>query len=161
MESKNKPTIDEHIQERYAKSIRYYWKSSQSNKRWYKLTRSLTVIIGALVTLIAALTSSSIFPDSSKIGAIFAIATPVLAAVLTIIAGFAQSFQWGSAWQNMVLTAEQMQKEYDKYIVTPENQRDYPGEAVKLNNFVINESKGFFEKMLGNSLPSNSGDENS
>lgn len=140
---------DKLIQKRYRDTINYYWGASNSNKRWYKLTRSLTVIFGALVTLISSLSSSEIIAESSVLEKIFALGTPVLAAVLTIVAGFSQSFQWGSTWQNMVVTASLLQKEFDKYLVTPENERDYARETEKLNEYVISESKGFFERMLG------------
>ena len=144
---------DKLIQERYKNAIGYYWNASRSNKRLYKLTRSLTVIIGASVTLIASLTSSEIIVQYSLVKNIFALGTPVLAAALTIIAGFSQSFQWGSTWQNMVITAEQLQKEFDKYMVTPENERDFSKETDKLNEYVLAESKGFFERMLGTAMP--------
>ena len=77
-----------------------------------------------------------------------------MAAVLTTIAGFTQSFQWGSTWQNMVLTAQQLQKEFDRYLVTPINERNFSKEAEVLNAFVINESRGFFDRMLGIAKPS-------
>ena len=44
---------DLYIQNRYKAVIEYYWKASKNNKRWYKVTRTLTVILGASVTLIA------------------------------------------------------------------------------------------------------------
>lgn len=141
------------IRKGYQNAIDYYWKSSKSNKSYYKLTRSLTVIFGALVTLISSLTSSNIITKSSFVETIFIIGTPILAFILTIIAGFAQSFQWGSTWQNMVITAEELQKEFDKYLVTPDDKRNYQEEAEKLNGYVINESKGFFARMLGSPLP--------
>ena len=155
MANQNEKNLDEHIQKRYNDAIRYYWSASKSNKRWYKVTRSLTVIVGALVTLIASLASSKILEQSPVAKTVFALGTPVLAALLTIIAGFSQSFQWGSAWQNMVLTAQYLQKEYDKYFVTPENERKYSEEADKVNNFVITETENFFERMLGGAKPSN------
>jgi len=141
------------IQKRYRETISYYWHASNSNKRWYKLTRSLTVIFGALVTLISSLSSSEIIAESSTLEKVFALGTPVLAASLTVVAGFSQSFQWGSTWQNMVVTAEILQKEFDRYLVTPENERDYSKETEKLNEYVISESKGFFERMLGTAIP--------
>jgi len=140
---------DQHINDRYVNAIEYYWQASRNNKKWYKLTWAFTVILGALVTLIASLASSTLLEHNTLIKDIFVIATPILAACLTIIAGFSQSFQWGSAWQNMVLTAQQLQKEYDRYLVTEPSQRDFIAEADLLNKFVINESKGFFERMLG------------
>ena len=143
--------MDEYIKDRYTDAIGYYWKASKNNKKWYKATRSLTVIFGALVTLIASLASSKIITGFPSLEVMFALGTPVLAALLTIVAGFSQSFQWGSTWQNMVLTAQHLQKEFDKYLVTPESERNYSKEAEKLNNFVINESEGFFERMLGGS----------
>jgi hypothetical protein len=141
--------MDKLIRESYNKAIKYYWGASDSNKRWYKITRSLTVIIGATVTLIASLASSEIIVSSPWMKTTFTLGTPILAAILTIVAGFSQSFQWGSAWQNMVLTAERLQKEFDIYKVTPLDERNYLEEAEKLNNYVITESEGFFERMLG------------
>ena len=58
MDTQNENEMDKHIQQRYMDSIDYYWDASRANKRWYKRTRSYTVIIGALLTLIASLTSS-------------------------------------------------------------------------------------------------------
>jgi hypothetical protein len=155
--------MDKHIQKRYADAINYYWGASRANKRWYKRTRSYTVILGALVTLIASLTSSTIInhcvnlpfiEKCIKLKMVFDLGTPVLAAVLTIVAGFSQSFQWGSTWQNMVLTAQQLQKEYDRYLVSPVASRNYNAEAEILNGYVINESRGFFDRMLGIAKPS-------
>jgi len=151
MEDLNNNSTDKYIQDRYRNAIDYYWSASKNNKKWYKATRSLTVIFGALVTLIASLASSKIFDGIPALEILFALGTPILAALLTIIAGFSQGFQWGSTWQNMILTAQQLQKEFDKYLVIPENERNYLEEAEKLNNFVINESEGFFERMLGGS----------
>ncbi len=152
MENLNFDQEDKLIQGKYQKAIDYYWSASRSNKRWYKLTRSLTVIFGALVTLIASLTSSVIITAHPPIEKLFILGTPILAALLTIVAGFSQSFQWGSTWQNMVITAQELQKELDKYLVTPIEKRDYLVEAEKLNSYVITESRGFFERMLGSAL---------
>ena len=148
-ESGSNKEMDEYIQGRYREAIAYYWSASRTNKAWYKWTRSLTVVFGALVTLIASLTSSTIIADYPRLATAFALGTPVLAALLTIVAGFSQSFQWGSVWQNMILTAQQLQREFDRYLVTPMNKRKFGEEADKLNRFVISESEGFFERMLG------------
>jgi hypothetical protein len=149
MEEPKIKDMDEFIRGRYQEAIDYYWAASRSNKAWYKTTRSLTIIFGALVTLIASLASSEIVNQYEFTKILFSIGTPVLAASLTIIAGFSQSFQYGSAWQNMVLTAQKLQKEYDNYLVTPPNERDYLEESDKLNSFVISETEGFFERILG------------
>jgi hypothetical protein len=141
--------MDNYIQTRFKNAIEYYWAASRSNKHWYKTTRSLTIIFGALVTLVASLTSSEMINKFEGVQFLFSIATPILAASLTIIAGFSQSFQYGSAWQNMVLTAQQLQKEYDSYLVTPPDKRDYLKESNKLNSYVISETENFFERILG------------
>jgi hypothetical protein len=143
-----KVEMDKHINDRYLNAINYYWSASKSNKKWYKITRSFTVILGALVTLIASLSSSKLI-ENTRISDFFIIGTPVIAACLTIIAGFSQSFQWGSAWQNMVLTAQLLQKEYDRYLVTMPSERDLVNEADILNKFLIKETESFFERMLG------------
>ena len=161
MEENNKNDKDIYIEEKYLTTIAYYWNASKLNKRWYKITRSLTIILGALVTLVASLSSSTHFVGTPE--TIFAIATPFLAALLTIIAGFSQSFQWGSTWQNMVLTAQYLQKEYDEFLLTPVNKRNYITESEKLNNYIITESETFFERMLGGVKPKgqkNGSDEN-
>jgi hypothetical protein len=85
---------------------------------------------------------------------LFALGTPLLAALLTIIAGFSQSFQWGSTWQNMILTAQRLPREFDEYLVTPENERNFLEEAEKLNGFVIIETEGFFERLIGRTISS-------
>ena len=140
---------DQYIRNRYENAIEYYWRASRNNKRWYKVTRSLTVILGAMVTLIASLSSSSIFGQNSLANEVLSVSTPMMAALLTIIAGFSQSFQWGSAWQNMVLTAQHLQAEFDEYLVTSPDKRDYRAEVLKLNEFILVESSGFFDRMLG------------
>ncbi len=154
MENQDEIDKDKYIQNRYAAAIEYYWAASQANKRWYKITRSLTVIVGALVTLIASLSSSTFIADSDTLKTLFALGTPLLAAMLTVTAGFSQSFQWGSTWQNMVLTAQQLQNEFDGYLVTPPENRNHAEEVNKLNKFIIVESEGFFERMLGVAKPS-------
>lgn len=153
MDTSHTEEADKIICTRYEDAINYYWNASKDNKRWYKITRSLTVVFGALVTLVASLTSSKIITETLGLETLFSLGTPILAAMLTIIAGFSQSFQWGSTWQNMVLTAQQLQKEYDVYLVTPVDKRNHKNESEKLNAFVIAESEGFFERMLGGAKP--------
>ena len=84
---------------------------------------------------------------------VFAIGTPVLAVLLTIIAGFSQNFQWGAAWQNMVLSAQRLEKERDRFVVTTVDERDYAKELDLLNDLVLDESEGFFDRMLGGGKP--------
>ena len=153
MAESNVTDLDGYIVERYEAAIGYYWAASKRNKRWYKVTRSLTVIFGALVTLVASLSSSEIIQTSSTVTTLFSLGTPVLAASLTIIAGFSQNFQWGSTWQSMVLTSQYLQKEYDAYLVTSPDERNHREESEKLNRFVIKETEGFFERMLGGAMP--------
>ena len=141
--------LDKYIQDRYKSAISYYLASSRTNKTWYKITRSLTVVLGALVTLVASLASSTLIVNSPVLKDMFALGTPILAATLTIIAGFSQSYQWGSTWQNMILTAQQLEKEFDNYLVTPVGERNFSEAVEKLNGFVISETEGFFERMLG------------
>ncbi len=141
------------IEELYDKMIGYYWKASKNNKRYYKLTRAFTVILGAGVTLVSSLSSSTFFNDSPFWATSFALATPFSAAVLAIIGGFSQTFQWGAAWQDMVMTATHLEKERTRFMVTPPAERDLQKEAEILHDFVLEESRGFFERLLGSSKP--------
>ncbi len=49
----------------------------------------------------------------------------------------------------MVLTAQLLQKEYDRYLVTLPAERDLAKEAGILNALLLKETEGFFERMLG------------
>src|SRR5262249_40020461 len=133
-----------YVVSRYKDSISYYWRASNANKRWYKWTRYLTVILGALVTLLASLTSSQSL--SGRWSTLVAIMTPIMAAVLTVVGGLAQTFQWGAAWQEMVLTAERLERERDRVLVS---QSDPLQDLEVLNRLVLDESTGFFTRVLG------------
>lgn len=139
----------EYVLKRYDESIRYYWKASVLNRRLYKWTRYLVVVFGAAVTLLASISSTNVFTGRWELAV--QIATPLVAAVLTIIGGLSQSFQWGAAWQEMVLTAERLERERDRILVTrsdPEQDLDV------LNTLVLRESEGFFMRILGSVQPS-------
>lgn len=140
------------IKKKYEDAISYYKNSSNKNKRWYKSTRSLTVVIGSLVTLTSSLSSSEVFVDSPTCKIFFSIGTPCLAALLTIISGFSQSFQWGSAWQNMILTSQILEKEYSRYLLIPGDLRDSALESEKINSLIITETESFFERILGSKI---------
>jgi len=140
-----------YVLDRYDQQIGYYWQKSRANKRGYKWYRYMIVVFGALVTLVAALSSSEFITGSALLAATFAIATPVLAALLTILNGFSQSFQWGAAWREMVLSAERLEKERDRITVSPINERDPVSELEFMNSTVLEESQGFFNRILGRS----------
>ena len=151
---------DQHVKKRYDDAIDYYWRASRCNKQYYKITRILTVVLGAVVTLIASLSSSEYIAQSEFWKSMFAFGTPVISALLTIIAGFSQSFQWGSAWQNMVVTAQRLERERDRFLVTEPSERDHQHETELLNEFIISESKIFFDRMLGGSITAKEAEEN-
>ena len=79
----NEPAGHEYVLSRYQSAIKYYWKAGNSNKRSYKQTRSVTVSLGALVTLISSLASASFIADNNNLSILFAVMTPILAAILT------------------------------------------------------------------------------
>jgi hypothetical protein len=143
----------DYVLERYGRAINYYWDASRHNKQAYKLTRSLTVVLGAVVTLLASLSSAS-FIDSDPVWKTgFGIATPVLAAILTIVAGFSQAFQWGATWRDMVLNAARLERERDRFYVTEPEERDPLKEVATLNDLVIAETESFFQRILGGPKP--------
>jgi hypothetical protein len=137
------------VEKRYQSAIDYYWKASRHNKRAYKWIRGFTLILGSLVTLVASLSSFKIIQDDPLWAALFAISAPLLAAVMTVLSGFSQSFQWGAAWHDMVITAESLEKERDRFFVTKPEEKDLVEEVALLNDFIISESQGFFQRILG------------
>lgn len=142
-------SVNKFVEERYQSAIDYYWKASRHNKRAYKTTRSLILILGAFVTLVTSLSSAEFITSSVLWDRFFTIGGPVLAAILTIVGGFSQTFQWGAAWNDMVMTAQRLEKERDRFLVTKPEERDLTKEVNILNDFVLDETEGFFQRILG------------
>jgi ABC-type multidrug transport system fused ATPase/permease subunit len=134
----------EFVLKRYDDAIRYYWKSSTFNRRLYKWSRYLVVVFGAAVTLLASIATSSMITGTWS--TVVGVVTPIVAAALTIIGGLSQSFQWGAAWQEMVLSAERLERERDRIMVT---RSDPIKDLEVLHSLVLQESEGFFTRILG------------
>ncbi len=147
--SQNKESLGDFVSKRYENAIKYYWRVSKSNRRAYKTTRILAVILGASVTLIASLSSADFISEIPFWKILFAVTAPVLAAILTIVTGFGQSFHWGAAWRDMVINAERLEKERDRFFVTKQEERDIRKEVEILNDIVISETQTFFQRILG------------
>jgi hypothetical protein len=135
------------VLDRYDKRIDYYWKASRSNKNSYKGTRYLLIALGAVVTLVSSLSSASFVKGA--LATAFAVLTPVLAATMAIVSGVSQAFQWGPAWSDMVITATRLEKERDRVAVTPLDQLDPVNEMALLDDLVLTETQGFFQRLLG------------
>jgi len=140
--------MDKHVYEVYDGQIKYYRKKAIDNRESYKTYRFLTVFLGALVTLIASLSTSNIIQVNPWIGGTFAIATPILAAALTIINSLSQNFQWGATWRDMSINAQRLEKERDRFLTTPVEKRNYKHELSVLNMIVLEETKAFFQRIL-------------
>jgi hypothetical protein len=134
--------------DRYQERIKYYSKASQNNKRAYKTARYLTVVLGALVTLLASL-SSAYFIRGTWLETGFDILTPLLAAGLAVVGGFSQNFQWGATWSDMRIAAERLATERDRISVTPPGQIDAVKETALLDAMVMEETKVFFQRLVG------------
>ena len=147
--NQNQESPEERIIRRYKDSVQYYYQAGRSNKRAYKLTRSLTIILGALVTLVASLASAHFITNNAVLKTLFAVATPLMAAALTIVGGFSQNFQWGAAWRDMMINGERLQREQDRFHVMQPDERDLVKEAEILNDLVISETQTFFQRILG------------
>ena len=137
----------QYVEQRYFESAQYYWKKAQRNRIFYQWTRYLTIILGSLVTLFATLSQQKF--GSSAMGVMVAVTTPALAALLTVIGGLTQSFQWGATWRDMVLTAQALERELDRIKSTEDSALNLVQELDRLNNMVIEETKGFFERVVG------------
>jgi len=134
--------------DRYQERIKYYSKASQNNKRAYKTARYLTVVLGALVTLLASL-SSAYFIRGTWLETGSDVLTPLLAAGLAIVGGFSQNFQWGAAWSDMVIAAERLETERNRIAATLPGQIDAVKETALLDEIVMDETKAFFQRLFG------------
>jgi hypothetical protein len=140
--------MDKYVHQAYNKQIDWYWNTSTTNKKLYKRFRFWTIVLGSLVTLIASLTTSEAISRYEWIKTIFTIATPVLAAILTVINTMSQNFQWGATWRDMVVNASRLQKEKSRFLATKVEDRDYKKELTRLNNIVLEETQAFFRRIL-------------
>jgi hypothetical protein len=140
-----------YILSRYQEAINYYWHAGRSNKRAYRNTRYLVVVLGATVTLVASLASANFVKSRGWLDVSFAIATPVLAAVLAIVGGVAQTFQWGASWREMVLSAAGLEARRDNIAVAEDSTLDLNAEMVFLHKLQLSETRGFFDRILGRS----------
>lgn len=140
--------LDKYVHQSYDKQIDWYWKASGSNKRSYKRYRFWTVVLGALVTLIASLTTAEVITDIEIVGKAFTILTPILAATLTIFNTLSQNFQWGATWRDMVVNATRLQREKNRFLATDVKKRNYRRELLLINNIVLEETQAFFKRIL-------------
>jgi uncharacterized protein DUF4231 len=145
--------IDEqYILKKYEDRVNYYWKASRSNKNSYKRVRFWTVLLGSLVTLVSSISAAEFVqkPDGLRIA--FAIATPIIAATLTVINGLGQNFHWGSTWRDMVINATRLEKERDRFLATKKEDRNFLQELDLLNTIVLEETRSFFQRVLDSEI---------
>jgi len=148
-------TIDgKYVEGRYKSQIEYYWGKSKSNKNMYKWSRGWIIALGAAVTLISSLSTADFIQAHEGWRITFAIATPVIAGVLTVLNGFSQNFHWGAAWRDMVVSATRLQKEQDHFKAMNPDQRNFQQELDTLNAIVLEETTNFFQRVLDSELKS-------
>ena len=100
------------------------------------------------MTLISSLASADFISENVLFSTTFAILTPLLAAILTVVGGLANSFHWGATWRDMILNAANLEKERDIFLATKPEERDIKTELAKMNDRVIKETDRFFNRVL-------------
>ncbi|MEW6400320.1 MAG: DUF4231 domain-containing protein [Chloroflexota bacterium] len=148
------PTVvnEEYILKQYKSRIDYYWGASRSNKESYKRYRSWTIFLGSLVTLVSSISAAEFVQEPRWLNILFSIATPLIAASLTIINGLGQNFHWGSTWRDMVINATRLEKERDRFLATKKENRDFEKELDILNSIVLEETRNFFQRVLDSEI---------
>lgn len=144
--------MDKYVYDAYKNQIDYYWRKASYNKKSYKNFRFLTIFLGALVTLVASLTTSSIIASNEWVRGVFTIGTPVIAAALTIINSLSQNFQWGATWRDMSMSGQRLEKELDRFLATPVEKRNYRRELEVMNDIVLQETHSFFQRVLNSEM---------
>jgi hypothetical protein len=134
---------------RCEENIAYYRAAAQHNKRAYKTMRYLTILLGALVTLISSLSSAGFVKHDRRLEIAFDLLTPVLAAAMAVVGGFSQTFQWGAAWSDMEIMRTRLERERDRVSVTPPEQFDAVREMTLVDDLVLAETQGFFQRLFG------------
>lgn len=141
------PISAEYVLNQYKSKIDYYWEASSINKKAYKRFRSWSTILGAGVTLISSLSAASFF-QGDEIRVAFSIATPIIAATLTVINGLSQNFHWGAAWRDMVINATRLEKERDRFYATCADKKSFEKDLNIMNSIVLEETTSFFQRVL-------------
>jgi hypothetical protein len=148
---------DAYVHEAYERAINYYRNARRTTKRSYKTYRFLSIFLGALLTLISSLAATQYVYGHEFWGPIFALATPIIAATLSVITGLSQSFQWGSSWRDMSVHAQKITTERDRFLATDPEKRDHAAELQILNGLLLAETESFFQRILdsqiGDQLP--------
>ncbi len=143
---------EEYVLNQYKAKIDYYWGASNSNKKAFKRYRTWTIILGSLVTLISSLSAAAFFQNPEWVKNLFSIATPIIAATLTVISGLGQNFHWGSTWRDMVINATRLEKERDRFLATKPEKKNYAKELDILNSIVLEETRNFFQRVLDSEI---------
>ena len=142
------PISAEYVLNQYKSKIDYYWEASSINKKAYKRFRSWSTILGAGVTLISSISAAEFFQSVPWVRVTFAIATPIIAATLTVINGLSQNFHWGAAWRDMVINATRLEKERDRFYATCADKKSFEKDLNIMNSIVLEETTSFFQRVL-------------
>ena len=149
MDTEQAKAVDEqYVLKQYESKINYYWAASSNNKKAYKRFRKWSIILGALVTFVSSISAAEFVQSVNWLRITFAVATPVIAATLTVIGGLGQNFHWGATWRDMVVNATRLEKERDRFMATSPEKKDIKGELDTLNSIILEETKNFFQRVL-------------
>jgi hypothetical protein len=143
-----KEVDEQYVLDQYKSKIDYYWAASRSNKNAYKRYRTWSIILGALVTFVSSIAAAEFVQAVGWLRIVFAVATPIIAATLTVIGGLGQNFHWGATWRDMVVNATRLEKERDRFLATKPEERDMKKELDTLNSIILEETKNFFRRVL-------------
>ncbi len=143
---------EEYVLNQYKSKIDYYWGASRSNKNAFKRYRTWTIILGSLVTLVSSISAAEFVQDPAWLKNAFSVATPIIAATLTVISGLGQNFHWGSTWRDMVINATRLEKERDRFLATKPEKRDIEKELDILNSIILEETRNFFQRVLDSEI---------
>ena len=145
--------IDEqYVLNQYKSKISYYWAASSNNKKAYKRFRTWSIVLGALVTFISSISAADFIQSLDWLRIVFAIATPIIAATLTVVGGLGQNFHWGATWRDMVVNATRLEMERDRFMAKSPEKRNLEEELDTLNTIVLEETKNFFQRVLDSEI---------
>ena len=154
MSDLNNPKVvdEEYVLNQYKSKIEYYWGASRSNKNAFKRYRTWTIILGSLVTLVSSIAAAEFLQEPVWLKNVFSVATPIIAATLTVISGLGQNFHWGSTWRDMVINATRLEKERARFLATKPEKRDIEKELDILNTIILEETRNFFQRVLDSEI---------
>lgn len=149
----NQFTVDSYIENRLREQQKYFSEKSAACKRKFKTYQTIVIVLGAIIPILVLLDQSKLIP-SIWCG----IATAVMSAGISIIAGLEKISQPQTEWINYRRTSEMLKQEEFLYRYQTGSYEDLDDEKRKklfvqrVENIISNDVNNFVQSKSDNGI---------